>query len=91
MAVGPEAFDERFPEFAGRPDTLLESTLAAALRRCNAAVWGTDQDEGVLYLTADLLARSPFGREMRLVMKDGTTAYTGTYRQLLISATAGRR
>lgn len=91
MTVSTSEFDARFPEFAGRPDALLESTIAAATARCHADTWGTDRDEGVLYLTADLLARSPFGREMRMVLKDGTTAYTSTYRQLLVSATAGRR
>lgn len=84
-------FDARFPEFAGRPDALLTSTLETAHARCHSDTWGTGRNDGVLYLTAHLLALSPFGREMRMVNRDGTTAYEATYRTLLIGATAGRR
>lgn len=91
MAVSASMFDNRFPEFAGRPDDLLTSILAAATARCHSDAWGTGRNEGVLYLSAHLLALSPYGREMRMVNKDGTTAYEGTYRDLLIGATAGRR
>lgn len=91
MAVSAATFDARFPEFAGRPDALLTSVLAAATARCHSDTWGTGQNEGILYLTAHLLALSPFGREMRMVNRDGTTAYQGTYETILIGATAGRR
>jgi hypothetical protein len=91
MAVDADTFDTRFPEFAGRPDDLLEASLEAARGRTHATTWGTSRDEGILYLTAELLARSPFGREMRMVLKNETTAYTKTLRELRIAATIGRR
>ena len=75
-------FDTRFPEFAGRGDDLLSSCLNAAAQRTPAARWGSRQFEAILYLTADMMARSPFAREMRLVAKDGTTIYEGTLNQL---------
>jgi hypothetical protein len=84
-------FDNRFPEFAGRPDTLMTSVLAAAASRTPASRWGPRQFEAVLYLAADMMARSPYAREMKLVQKDDSTLYSKTLRSLKVANMLGVR
>lgn len=44
-----------------------------------------------MYRTADLLAKSPFGRGMRLVNKDNTTAYTSDLKAMVRQVAVGGR
>lgn len=59
-------FRAEFPELALAPDALIQRKLDAAATRCRAQTWGRLQEQGVLYLAADLLARSPEARRMRM-------------------------
>lgn len=56
MAVTATTFVARFPEFTGLETDVVASTITLAERRCDADVWGDDQDEAINYLTAHLLA-----------------------------------
>lgn len=69
-------FKAAFPEFNGAPDTLVQAKILDAAARTSAVAWGDKHTMGVMYRTADLLAKSPMGRKMRMMLKDGTTAYT---------------
>lgn len=91
MTVTASTLKEAFPEFDGATDAHVTATIALATARCHSATWGDLRDQGIMYMSCDLLARSPFARDMRLVAKDGTTVYQETFDQLLAAATCGRR
>lgn len=78
MAVTPASLATNRPEFssvvAARP-TLVANFIAKAERVTDAEVWGDSYDDGVELLVCDMLARSPFARELRLVADDNTTVY----------------
>ena len=91
MSLSLALFLERFPEFseARAPETLVLAKIAEASRRVSAEVWGDLHSDGVAYLTAHLLARSPWGQGVRLVADDGSTAYDAPYRDLLRTVVSG--
>jgi hypothetical protein len=66
-----------FPEFVAlnaEDPTLVTAALARADRRVSDS-WGTRRDDVIALTTAHQLALSPWGRNARLVAKDGTTTY----------------
>jgi hypothetical protein len=87
----PAEFQEEFLEFAGAPSDLVQAKINDAVRRTSERAWGSDWRMGVMYRTADLLAKSPFGRKLRLVNKDGTTAYTADLRTMVRRVALGGR
>lgn len=67
-------FTLRFPEFGEQPQAVIEGALAEATRSTDAQVWGTFQDDGILYLTAHLLA----ARTVQLGLQIGSPAGSPT-------------
>ena len=91
MAVPTAAeFLVQFPEFLGAPEALVDAKLAFAGERTDAAVWGTLHTQGVMQRAADLLAKSPFAREMRLVV-DGKSVYEDDLKAMIRRVAVGVR
>lgn len=83
MAVTAAQFKAEFAEFEGAPNALVQAKLDLALRRTPADVWGDQQDDGIKYLAAHLLALSPKGRELKLIVnRDGETTYGNQRREM---------
>lgn len=68
-------FKAIFPEFSGCPDALVTARIAMAEQRTPAGVWGVHEDQGVLWLTAHMLALLPGSKDMRLGEPAGETMY----------------
>jgi hypothetical protein len=83
-------FIESFPEFAKAPVALLNAKLAEASRQVDQATWGDKAIDGHGYLTAHLLALSPFGNTAKLT-QDSSTTYETHYRRLLGIVACGIR
>lgn len=90
MAVTPDIFRARFTEFGTPPDAYLQSNIDAATLRTPAGIWGDLQDEGVLWLTAALLAATPMGVNAKLAAKDGSSRYQVERNRLAHTVVAGR-
>ena len=94
MATPPTsaAFKAAFPEFNGAPDPLVSAKIADAAGR-TGDVWGDLWLQGVMYRTADLLAKSPFGRGMRLVLDSGKSVYWDDLQKMVrrVAAASGTR
>lgn len=87
MTVTYASFVAEFPEFADVAYTaIVNARLATALRQTPADVWGDLQDDGIKWLAADLVSRSPQGRQLRLVNSSGGgqdgSIYAGERRRL---------
>jgi Protein of unknown function (DUF4054) len=87
----PDAFFRRFPEFAATDLSLITATLDDAALQIDVNVWGNLAGTGHGYLTAHMLALSPFGQAARLVAKDGTTTYQTHYNRLVRMVAPGFR
>lgn len=75
-----EEFIERFPDFEATlatpaGETLVQKKLDEAWRRTPTAAWGEKAQDAQGYLAAHLLAISGFGRDARVISKDGSTTY----------------
>jgi hypothetical protein len=79
-----------FPEFSATDAPLLTAKLAEAEAQIDPLVWGSRSTAGHGYLTAHLLAMSPFGNAAKLVDKKSTT-YETHYLRLVRIVTAGIR
>ena len=94
MAVTVSSFLERFPEFtnvnADYP-TLIQIVIDEAALQVSATVWGAKRDLGIKYLTAHLLACSPFGEPARLSPGNGETTYLKQFEMLKKQAASGFR
>jgi hypothetical protein len=82
-----ENFKQGFPEFRNAEAGLVVAKLSEAYQQIDLSVWDTGANGpksglGQGYLTAHLLALSPFGQNARMVAKDGTTTYLTHYRNL---------
>ena len=71
-----DQFKTRYPEFATTADALLLAVIDDAAGMFAANVMGAQHTQAVMAQAADFLARSPFARDMKLVLKDGSTAYS---------------
>jgi hypothetical protein len=91
MAVTLESFVERFPEFEKASASQVEAVLAEARLQIDSEVWGDKTDLGVNYLTAHLLALSPFGRNARLAKNDRESTYGTHYHNLQLQVHSGFR
>ncbi len=91
MAVDFGSFVGDFPEFESAGRSLVESKIADAVLDIDTTVWGAKTDIGVKYLTAHILALSPFGQQARLVSKDGSTTYMKHLKREMRSVTSGFR
>lgn len=86
-----QTFLIQFPEFAKTDINLVQSMLAAALLEIDPSVWRAKADQGQAYLAAHMLATSPFGQNVRLMAKDGTTTYWTRYEKLRGQVASGFR
>jgi hypothetical protein len=82
-------FVASFPEFSTATETLVNAKLADADARTSSS-YGETREQRVFYLTARLLALSPFGRDMKLVSDDGSTAYDAEIDAMDLAATFAR-
>jgi hypothetical protein len=90
------AFSAHFPEFSGVEEPQVQSFLDLAAESVPEDPWGKHQLEGHLYLTAHLLAQSPFGMNARLDNNDGkskddNTTYGARYHRLKVMRASGTR
>ncbi len=69
------AFFVAYPEFQGTAEELVTAKMAEATRQLDVVQWDTLADDGIYLLTAQKLARTPFGNSAKLSTKDGTTIY----------------
>ncbi|NIR31644.1 MAG: DUF4054 domain-containing protein [Gammaproteobacteria bacterium] len=94
MAVTYAQFIERFPELAKAPQAVVETELAAAARRINAAVWGAQANDAIGLLAAHSVALRPNGEFARLAQKgEGSvrTTYGEQYMAMARNIISGDR
>lgn len=84
-------FKARYPEFATASDTLVQAVIDDAAQMFAADVMGVQHTQAVAAQAADFMARSPFARDMKLVLKDGSTAYGDQVERLRRIAAIGIR
>lgn len=84
-------FLTQFPEFSQADTDLIDAMLAGAATQLDAEVWGGVYDQGHAYLTAHMLACSPFGQNARMSSKDGETTYGKTFKQMQLQSCSGYR
>jgi hypothetical protein len=97
MALDEAAFRGRHPEFKGASSGLVQVKLADALKRLSPGLFGDSFDEAHGWLTAHLLATTPWGMAARLDpkaalmsgAKPGSTIYSLELRRLSLEAGAG--
>jgi hypothetical protein len=88
--VTPAEFKALLPEFAGAPDSLVQSRLTMAETRTPADVWGDLIDQGILHLAAELLCVLPQARPMAIA--DGAAnPYKAERRRLEVIVSSGFR
>lgn len=81
-------FLDLYPEFATAKDALLDATLAQESANLKGP-YVTDRLFGLQ--VAEALALSPFGRDLKLVNKDGSTVYSERLTKALQVAAIHRR
>jgi hypothetical protein len=91
MAVTVASFKASFPEFIPAGDTLIGIKIDAAKLQINSTVWGSRYSEGVMWLTAILLASSPYGEQARLSDDNSKTIYHENFNRLRNIVTVGLR
>lgn len=74
--------EARFPELITAGGALIQECIRGAVDRLNSDTWGALYREGLLYMTAHLLALSPYGQEARMVSDRGLSTYRLVYDDL---------
>lgn len=75
MAVPTLAqFRGLFAEFDQAPDALVQQCIDEAARQTPESLWHERQEDGIYWLAADLVARRPNAKEMR-IQSTGATLY----------------
>jgi hypothetical protein len=90
VAVTRAAFLVRFPIFASADNDLLDAEIAAALIECNALIWGSRRDDGVMHLVAHRTAMKLPAQFSQLVA-NGTTTFFTEFRRMQKSLLVGDR
>lgn len=71
------------PEFAQVTDPTIQQYLADKAAEIDPAVWGASTRRAHILLTADAIAMSPFGRQLRnVVSAKGLTPYIEEFKNL---------
>jgi len=83
------AFKVSFPEFALAGDTYLQDWLDKATLRVSVSQFGTKFDTAHGYMTASLLATSPFGQNARMINKVGRSTYHDAWDDLARTCARG--
>lgn len=91
MTVTRTSLLTEHPEWANAPTDLVDAKLAAAKALLDTDVLGDLYDYAVVLKTCQLLALSPFSRDMRLSKDDGTTIYDRELHDILIPAGSAHR
>ncbi len=90
MAADYTTFVTGYPEFEGTNRELVTQKMAEAVLQLDGPTWGTWYDLGVYLLTAQKLARSPFGNSAKL-KSDGSTVYDAELERLTAAVASGYR
>lgn len=85
------AFRATFPEFARVDDAQIQAFLDMAATSVPEDPWFEYQGEGHIYLTAHLLAQSPFGSNARFEDADPSTTYGERFERLKGIVACGAR
>lgn len=91
MTLSRASFLARFPEFEPALLSMVDASLAEAIRNVDSGVFGGKTDDAVGWKCAHLLAISPFGQQARLISKNGSTTYGKYFIELAASVTPGFR
>jgi len=91
VAVTAQTFKDAYPEFENLGDTYIETKITSAELLCPDAIWGDFADQGVMLRTAQQLALSPPGRDLKLVSDDGKTVYDAELMRLRTIVSSGNR
>lgn len=91
MAVTRTSLLVEHPEWANAPSALVDAKLATAQGLLDSDVLGDLYDYAVVLKACQLLATSPFARDMKLSKDDGTTIYDKALNEILIPAGAAHR
>jgi hypothetical protein len=96
MAVTRASLLIEHPEWANAPTDLVDAKLATAQNLLDSDVLGDLYDYAVVLKTCQLLASSPYARDMKLSLesRDGKithTLYDGALREILEPAGAAHR
>lgn len=91
MAVDVDTFREHFPEFEPATPEMVRSAIAKAVTRVDPAVFRDKTDEGVELKAAHILASTQFGKQARLISKEGRTVYGIQFKELVQEVAAGYR
>jgi len=91
MAVTRTSLLAEHPEWANAPTDLVDAKLATAQNLLDSDVLGDLYDYAVVLKTCQLLAISPYARDMQLSASDGTTIYDRALHDILVPAGAAHR
>jgi hypothetical protein len=92
VAVSVQSFKNAFSEYRKADDAEVQAKLNFARQRIDETVWGDKYDQGVMYLTAHLLAVAPAGQNAKLKPENaGNTIYKQEYTALKRAVTFGFR
>lgn len=85
-------FVAKYPEFAALSSDVCDLYLAEAAQEFDSVLFaGAKGTAACMAQAAHLLALSPYGRDMQLVSKEGSTVYEGRVKAAKIRATCGYR
>ena len=82
-------FKTRYTAFSAAPTDLVQVTLDDAMARTDATTFGVHYERAVYLRCADLLAKTPEGLKMRLVLSTGKTIYDSDLRAIIRRCTLG--
>lgn len=91
MAVTRASLLIEHPEWANASSALVDAKLATAQNLLDSDVLGDLYDYAVVLKTCQLLAISPFARDMKLSASNGTTIYDHALEEILIPAGTAHR
>jgi hypothetical protein len=91
MAVDVDNFLARFPEFEPATEPMIREAIADAVLNVDADIFGTKTDQAVKLRAAHYLAVSEWGKQARMISKDGSTTYGVEFTKLARSVTPGFR
>lgn len=90
MAISLERFIGRYPEFSDAPPDTIEAALAESDRATSDSWLGGRRDDAVMLRTAHVASMSPWGRDARLMNKDGSTIYGRLLEELIVANCVGK-
>lgn len=92
MAVTVQNFKNAFSEYRKTDDEEIKAKIRFAQQRINSSLWGDKYDQGVMYMTAHLLAVAPAGKNAKMKPENmAKTVYWHEYTALKNSVTYGFR